>query len=97
MCFFDSLRFSLAWCYSKLTVLFESDDRMLCDNYRGISIMDTLTKLYDTLIANRIKLWMAVDKRQAGAVEGRECLEQIFMLRLLCDYAEYKKFVHRLS
>ena len=88
---FDSFCFPLTWCYSKLTVLFKSGDRMSCDNYRGISVMDTLAKLYDTLIMNRIKMWMDVDNCQAGAMEGRGCLEQIFALRLLCDYVNYKK------
>ena len=58
---FGGICFPLAWCYSKLTVLFKSGDRMLCDNYRGINIMDPLAKLYETLIMNRIKMWMDVD------------------------------------
>ena len=64
---------------------------MLCDNYRGISIMDTLAKVYDMLIMNRLKVWMEIDKCQAGCMEKRGCLEQIFALRMLCDYAIYKK------
>ena len=33
--------YPLKWCYNKLFVLFKSGDKMSCDNYRGISIMDT--------------------------------------------------------
>lgn len=46
--------------------------------------MDTLANSM-TLITNRIKLWIAIamEKYQAGAVEGRGCLEQISKLRLL--------------
>ena len=89
---FDSFYFPLDWCYSRLTVLFKSGDHMLYDNYRGISIMDTIAKLYDTLIMNRIKIWMDVDNCQAGIMEGRGCLEQMCTVRLLCDYVNYKKF-----
>lgn len=53
--------------------------------------MDTLAKLYDTFIMNRLKLWMDVDNCQAGAMKGRGCLEHIFTLRLLCDYVKYKE------
>ena len=67
---------------------------MLCDNYRGISIMDTLSKLYDTLIMNRLKLWVNIDKCQAGAMKKRGFLEQIIMLRLLCDYAKRIYFIY---
>ena len=54
--------------------------------------MDTLAKLYDTLIMNRIKIWMDVDNCQARAMEARGFLEQICTLGLLCDYVNYKKF-----
>lgn len=48
--FFESFYFPLALCYSKLTVLSKSDECMLCDNSRLISIMHSQAKLYDTLI-----------------------------------------------
>ena len=83
--------YPLAWCYSKLIVLFKSGNRMMCNNYRGISIMDTLSKIYDILLLNRLKLWCHIDQCQAGAQKGRGCLEQIVTLRLLCDYVKYKK------
>ena len=28
----------------------------LCDNYNGISFMDTMAKIYDTIIMNRLLL-----------------------------------------
>ena len=58
--------YPILWCYNKLFVLFKGGDRMSCDNYRGISIMDTLGKIYDTLILNRLLMWHNVDKCQAG-------------------------------
>ena len=79
------------WCYNKLFVLFKGGNRLLCDNYRGISIMDSLAKVYDSLILNRLLLWINIDKCQAGAQKGRSCLEQIYTLRMLCDYAMCKK------
>ena len=64
---------------------------MTCENYRGISIMDTLAKAYDKLLLNRLSLWVSIDKCQAGAQKGRGCVEQIMTLRLLIDLAKHKK------
>ena len=88
---FTQTCYPLKWCFNKLFVLFKSGDKMSCDNYCGISIMDTLAKIYDILVLNRLLLWFNVDKCQAGAQKGRSCLEQIFTLRMLCNLAVNKK------
>ena len=67
---FTQSLYPISWCYNKLFVLFKSGDKLSCDNYRGISIMDTLAKIYDTLILNRLLLWCYIDKCQAGAKKG---------------------------
>ncbi len=53
--------------------------------------MDTLAKIYDMMIQNRLRLWCDVDKCQAGAQKNRGCMEQIMSLRLQCDYDRYKR------
>ena len=53
--------------------------------------MNTLAKIYDMLIMNRLALWRSIDKCQAGAQKGRCCTEQILALRLLIDFAKFKK------
>lgn len=53
--------------------------------------MDTIAKIYDTLLLNRLRLWYSIDKCQAGGQKGRSCLEQILSLRLLIDFALFKK------
>ena len=87
---FIQISYPVLWCYSKLFVLFKSGNRLLCNNYRGISIMDSLAKIYDILILNRLQLWCNIDPSQAGAQRKRGCLEQIIALRLLCNYALFK-------
>ena len=87
--FFGS--YPMSWCYSKLIILFKKGLRYLCGNYRGITITDSLAKLYDKILYNRLKLWFTIDKCQAGGQEKRGCPEQIMSLRLLVDYAKGKK------
>ena len=92
MIFMDEhLTYPLKWCYNKLVVLFKKGARLLCGNYRGLSIGDTLGKLYGKIMCNRLILWMDVDKSQAGAQEKRGCNEHILALRLLYDYAKDQK------
>ena len=88
---FACVSYPLLWCYNKLIVLYKSGERLNCGNYRGISIMNTLAKLYDILLLNRLAMWANIDKCQASSQKGRGCIEQIMTLRMLCDYAKFKK------
>ena len=88
---FSGLFYPISWCHDKLITLYKSGNKMDCGNYRGISIMDTLAKLYDLMILSRLQLWCFIDKCQAGAQKGRGCLEQIMTLRLIIDFALGKK------
>ena len=76
--FFDNqLTYPFKWCFNKLVVIFMKGGRMNCGNYRGLSIGDTLVKLYGKILCNRLKLWMDIDRCQAGAQEKRGCAEHI--------------------
>ena len=79
------------WGYSKLVILFKKGSRKDCGNYRGISLMDSIAKLYDIILNRRLCEWFTPDREQAGATKGRSCLEHIITLRLLMDYAKWRK------
>ena len=87
----DNWTFPIKWCYNKLIVLFKKGARLNCGNYRGISIGDTIGKLYAKILGNRLKRWMNVDNCQAGGQEERGCMEHIPALRLIIDYAVKEK------
>ena len=67
--------YPLVWYYNKLVILFKGGDKFLCDNYKDISIMDTLAKID----LNRLLLWNNVDKCQAGAQKGKSCLKKKYV------------------
>ena len=79
------------WSISKLITIFKSGEKHLCGNYRGISIPNTLAKLYDMILCDRLFKWCTFDKCQAGGQPGRCCIEQIMTLRLSIDYAVESK------
>ena len=87
----EQLIYPVKWCYNKLVVLFKKGLRLNCGNYRGLSISETVGKLYAKILSNRLRLWMDIDKCQAGGQERRGCIEHVLALRLVIDYAKCEK------
>ena len=85
-----------AWAYSRLNMLFKKGNIMNCDNYRGISIINCIAKIYDYVLYNRLSKWFTPHKEQAGAQSKRSCTEHIMTLRLImnmCGKKKWKLFV----
>ena len=64
---------------------------MNCGNYRGITILNSLSKVYDYLMHNRLITWYKPFREQAGAQVKRGCIELIITLRLIIDLFRTKK------
>ena len=79
--------YPLAWMISKFFTIFKKGNRRDPNNYRGISILCALAKLYDVILNNRFTQWYRPHVEQAGAQRGRGCAEQILTIRLLIDIA----------
>ena len=88
---FFSAAYPTKWCYTRLQTIFKGGCRQMCGNFRGIAIMDSLAKLYDCILNQRLVLWSVIDKAQAGAQKGRSCIEQILCLRLLIDFCMFRR------
>ncbi len=71
--------------------IFKKGDRDNPDNYRGISVTDSVAKLYDMVICERLCQWFRPCREQAGAQQKRECLEHIATLRLIIDSTKKKR------
>ena len=79
--------YPIQWAVAKVFNIFKKGDRLDPGNYRGISIMNALSKLYDMILSRRLQLWYKATFQQAGAQKGRGCAEQILVIRLLIDIA----------
>ena len=88
---FSSGEYPDAWRLSRLITIHKKGDLLNTNNYRGISIMDCVGKLYDAILSKRLSQWFSPDPEQAGAQHGRGCLEHILALRLLQDFATSKR------
>ncbi len=80
-----------SWIKAKVITIFKKGDRQNPNNYREISILNSLAKLFDKVLCNRLNWWFRPLREQAGAQRGRGCLEHIVTLRLLVDAAKRKK------
>ena len=88
---FSSATYPISWTKAKLVMLFKQGNRKDPNNYRGISVINSIAKLFDMVLCNRLELWFKPYREQAGAQRGRDCIEHIVTLRLLTDFAKKKK------
>ena len=80
-----------SWSLSRLSMLFKKGLPGDTNNYRGISIINSIAKIYDYILNNRLMLWFKPDREQAGAQPKRGCIEQIVTLRLISNYCFKKR------
>ena len=65
--------------------------RKVIDTTLIISILNSMAKLFDMVLCDRLNHWFRPLRKQAGAQRCRGCLEHIATLRLLIDTARRKK------
>ena len=60
-------------------------DRMSLRNYRGISVINSCAKMYDSILYSRLKKWFMPFREWAGVKEKGGCMEHIVTPCILCD------------
>lgn len=88
---FSSASYPACWTTSKLCALFKRGSKADPGNYRGINILNSIAKIYDMVLSNRIGQWFKPYREQAGSQEGRGCTEHLVTLRILLDVARRKR------
>ena len=58
-----------------------------CSNFRGISLLSVVGKVYGRVLINRIRdrTENVVAEMQSGFRRGRGCTDQIFIVRQICE------------
>ena len=79
------------WTEAKVFTIFKKGEKLQPSNYRGISVLNALAKLYDSVLSARLQLWYKPLEEQSGATKGRGCSEPILVIRLLIDIARKTK------
>ena len=83
--------YPVAWTEAKVFTIYKKGNPEDPGNYRGISIMSAIAKLYDMVLNQRFNLWYRPNPEQAGSQKNRSCEEQILTVKLLIEIARKTK------
>jgi len=86
--------FSANWKKAVIVPIYKKKDRMNCNNYRGISLLRHFSKLFTSILLQRLKSRTdeILAEEQAGFRAGRSTIDEIFTLRQLAEkYVEFSK------
>ena len=81
------------WRQSGLLPLFKKGDRSCCANYRGISLMSLVGKLYNRVLLNRIrgKVEPLLRYNQNGFCPGRSTVQHVLCLRRILEQCRVRQ------
>lgn len=72
-----------SWSELRMTLIFKKGNRSLPENYRGITLMNCITKIFTALLTNRIYLWAEnnglLPECQAAFRRERGCTDNLFI------------------
>ena len=81
---YDTSYFPLDWCKSVIIPLFKKGEDSNPDNYRGISLLSVVSKVFTAILNKRLYAWAEneekISKQQAGFREGYSTIDHIFTL-----------------
>lgn len=71
------------WKEANLTSIFKKGEINKCDNYRGISVIATLGRLYARIIRNKLEenIQGKIGEEQACFTAGKSCTDQIYTVQ----------------
>ena len=92
---FNSGDFPPTWGQSILVTLFKKGDTNDPNNYRGISLLDVIGKIYTSIITRRItfftNIYDKISESQAGFREGYSTIDNAFVLYSLVNKRLYQR------
>lgn len=75
------------WSELRMTLIFKKGDRSRPENYRGITLMNCITKIFTALLTNRIYIWAEqnglLPECQAAFRRERGCTDNLFITQTI--------------
>ena len=90
---FETGYFPIQWGIATIIPLFKKGDRELCDNYRGISLLSISSKIFTSVINNRLYNWAEenhkINEEQAGFRKSYSTIDHIYTLHSMASNCLY--------
>jgi hypothetical protein len=74
------------WWFCVVVALFKKGSRLIPKNYRPVSLVLMLAKLFDFTLLDRFKKWFTPHDLQTAYQEGKSSGDHIFFLRCIIQY-----------
>ena len=85
----DTGKFSTLWSFGLIVLIHKKDDRSKVENYRGITLLSALGKLFTSILNNRLYDYMVrkgILKAEPGGFRKMHAtVDSIFTLKMLID------------
>ena len=82
-------KYPSSWCDGFIVPIFKNGDPLLLSNYRGITILSAVSKVFNTILHSRIDKFIKehnlVDHNQIGFQKGSRTSDHMFVLKTLID------------
>lgn len=88
-----------AWTVGLMIPIHKKGNRMVCENFRGICLLNTAYKILATILYDRLSVYTEeiLGDYQCGFRAGRSTTDQIFTIRQIMEKAwEYNIAIHQL-
>lgn len=74
------------WRVGYLISIYKKGDRQKCENYRGIAVTATFSRLYGRILKDLIEEEIEIEsEEQSGFRAGRSCMDNIFCLKQIVE------------
>ena len=95
---FNEGLFPTSWDSGIIVSIFKGGIKTNPGNYRGISPLSNLSKIFTSIINQRVMLWSEQEKIigqcQAGFRQGKSTIDRLFILKTLIDKHLFRKRGH---
>lgn len=73
------------WNKSYITSIYKKGDKKNVNNYRGISVLPSIMRLFSRVIKDKMNKFVNFKEEQSGFRANRSCLDNIHCIRLLIE------------